>query len=503
MDHESGNFFMSECCECVRVRVRPTKRFRTYWCGVWLETGALTIKSYRLVNEQILEIFNFLRGTTIRNIFIFTRCIVIYYMPFTKKKTKVKKQKKVGKKEREKIKARNKWGEKEDEEETKRMQKKRRGNDGKSRRVRDPTVRDQDERFQQQHTGSDSDSDCSSNTNNSMSALDRLLSAAKRSSKKTSSNSPKLTLASPADSESVSESSEPESESETEEIEMEMTKKQVQQYKLDNPSHNFTVSKTGDNSDSDSNSDQSESEQLGSFSQPQQPVDESESDGYNSEDSLTTPLRKTAIKSPYLTHFDSTKKHETDQAFKTLKDIAHLDASDLTFTMSTSNALLPLMTPKSTSTKNTKKNTKKKKEELGEISRNHFQQTSSNFFEHVSPKLVLPFREANEDKEDKEDKEEEDDGETSSQSTLFTDLQSVVYPSLSSYTDLLLSAVSPDNQADIHRMLAFHVLNHCLISRGRVVRHDKLLRKVEEEERPLTVHEEEICKVRVWCLVFV
>ena len=61
---------MSECCECVRVRVRPTKRFRTYWCGVWLETGALTIKSYRLVNEQILEIFNFLRGTTIQNIFI-------------------------------------------------------------------------------------------------------------------------------------------------------------------------------------------------------------------------------------------------------------------------------------------------------------------------------------------------------------------------------------------------------------------------------------------------
>ena len=63
-----------------------------------------------------------------------------------------------------------------------------------------------------------------------------------------------------------------------------------------------------------------------------------------------------------------------------------------------------------------------------------------------------------------------------------TALQSTIYPSLSSYADLQLTAESRENRHDIHNLLALHVLNHVLTSRGRVQKHNKRMKELRERE---------------------
>jgi len=63
-----------------------------------------------------------------------------------------------------------------------------------------------------------------------------------------------------------------------------------------------------------------------------------------------------------------------------------------------------------------------------------------------------------------------------------TSLQSTIYPSLSSYADLQLTAESRENRHDIHNLLALHVLNHVLTSRGRVQKHNKRMKELRERE---------------------
>ena len=64
----------------------------------------------------------------------------------------------------------------------------------------------------------------------------------------------------------------------------------------------------------------------------------------------------------------------------------------------------------------------------------------------------------------------------------FTALQSTLYPSLSSYADLHISAETRENRNDIGDLLALHVLNHVLTSRGRVQKHNRRMKELRERE---------------------
>lgn len=64
----------------------------------------------------------------------------------------------------------------------------------------------------------------------------------------------------------------------------------------------------------------------------------------------------------------------------------------------------------------------------------------------------------------------------------FTALQSTLYPSLSSYADIQISAESRDNRNDIGDLLALHILNHVLTSRGRVQKHNRRMKELRERE---------------------
>lgn len=63
-----------------------------------------------------------------------------------------------------------------------------------------------------------------------------------------------------------------------------------------------------------------------------------------------------------------------------------------------------------------------------------------------------------------------------------TALQSTLFPSLSSYSDLQITAESRQNRHDINNLLALHVLNHVLTSRGRVQKHNKRMKELRERE---------------------
>ena len=64
----------------------------------------------------------------------------------------------------------------------------------------------------------------------------------------------------------------------------------------------------------------------------------------------------------------------------------------------------------------------------------------------------------------------------------FTALQSTLYPSLSSYADLHICAETRENRNDIGDLLALHVLNHVLTSRGRVQKHNRRMKELRERE---------------------
>jgi U3 small nucleolar RNA-associated protein 25 len=61
-------------------------------------------------------------------------------------------------------------------------------------------------------------------------------------------------------------------------------------------------------------------------------------------------------------------------------------------------------------------------------------------------------------------------------------LQSVIYPALATYTDILITAETVDNRDALHVMIALHVMNHILTSRGRVQRNNKRLRDLDEAQ---------------------
>jgi U3 small nucleolar RNA-associated protein 25 len=61
-------------------------------------------------------------------------------------------------------------------------------------------------------------------------------------------------------------------------------------------------------------------------------------------------------------------------------------------------------------------------------------------------------------------------------------LQSVMYPALTSYADLLVTAESAENTNAMNNIISMHILNHILTSRGRVSRNNKRVKDAEAKE---------------------
>lgn len=59
-------------------------------------------------------------------------------------------------------------------------------------------------------------------------------------------------------------------------------------------------------------------------------------------------------------------------------------------------------------------------------------------------------------------------------------LQSVVYPPLASYADVMINAESIQNRDSLNNILSLHILNHILTSRGRVQRNNKRAKELED-----------------------
>lgn len=61
-------------------------------------------------------------------------------------------------------------------------------------------------------------------------------------------------------------------------------------------------------------------------------------------------------------------------------------------------------------------------------------------------------------------------------------VQSVIYPALTSYADLLITAESAENKTATNNIISLHLLNHILTSRGRVARNNKRAKDAEKAE---------------------
>jgi U3 small nucleolar RNA-associated protein 25 len=67
-------------------------------------------------------------------------------------------------------------------------------------------------------------------------------------------------------------------------------------------------------------------------------------------------------------------------------------------------------------------------------------------------------------------------------SLCLNNLQSVVYPSLASYADVMINAESTQNRDSLNNIITLHILNHILTSRGRVQRNNKRAKEMEDGE---------------------
>jgi U3 small nucleolar RNA-associated protein 25 len=76
---------------------------------------------------------------------------------------------------------------------------------------------------------------------------------------------------------------------------------------------------------------------------------------------------------------------------------------------------------------------------------------------------------------------------------VFTPLQSVLYPVLSNYADVLLTTEARTNQKrqPSQNAILLHVLNHVLTSRGRIQKHNKRIKAVEAAEDKKEKEEED------------
>jgi U3 small nucleolar RNA-associated protein 25 len=76
---------------------------------------------------------------------------------------------------------------------------------------------------------------------------------------------------------------------------------------------------------------------------------------------------------------------------------------------------------------------------------------------------------------------------------LFLDsLQSVVYPALASYADVMVTAESVENSDSLHNIVSLHIMNHILTARGRVQRNNKRVKDMEINGMDAGIDEEEV-----------
>ncbi|KAI2496500.1 Utp25 [Fragilaria crotonensis] len=71
-------------------------------------------------------------------------------------------------------------------------------------------------------------------------------------------------------------------------------------------------------------------------------------------------------------------------------------------------------------------------------------------------------------------------------------LQSVVYPALASYADVMVTAESVENSDSLHNIVSLHILNHILTARGRVQRNNKRVKDMEVNEMDAENEDEEV-----------
>lgn len=71
-------------------------------------------------------------------------------------------------------------------------------------------------------------------------------------------------------------------------------------------------------------------------------------------------------------------------------------------------------------------------------------------------------------------------------------LQSVVYPALASYADVMVTAESAENSHSLHNMISLHILNHILTARGRVQRNNKRVKDMEDHDFDTGLEEDEV-----------
>lgn len=65
---------------------------------------------------------------------------------------------------------------------------------------------------------------------------------------------------------------------------------------------------------------------------------------------------------------------------------------------------------------------------------------------------------------------------------IFSSLQCTLYPSLATYSDILITAETRQNRSAWHNILQLHLLNHVLTSRSRIKRNNRKVKDLQQEE---------------------
>lgn len=205
------------------------------------------------------------------------------------------------------------------------------------------------------------------------------------------------------------------------------------------------------------------------------PIDEDDEEDVDDDDEAETaevddgPDQETA--DPFSAHFSRDTLPENEAAISEALKVAQCVAKASTPALDESldiHASKPLM-----------ENMGGKQEQYAERSQETWSKTAGGLFSYNRQVLKQNWKKIN-----RSAFKNNTDGSVSvkKDGACLNNLQSVVYPSLATYSDVLVTAESVENRDALNNLISLHLLNHILTSRGRVQRNNKRAKDMEEND---------------------
>mmetsp|Transcript_26454 Transcript_26454/g.63482 ORF Transcript_26454/g.63482 Transcript_26454/m.63482 type:complete len:892 (-) Transcript_26454:264-2939(-) len=135
-------------------------------------------------------------------------------------------------------------------------------------------------------------------------------------------------------------------------------------------------------------------------------------------------------------------------------------------------------------------NEKPPKKKQGNIhAKNVWGDFASAPYQHVREVLARNWKSFNKPVLKRSSMGTEDEASDDGPGKLFSSFQSVMYPGLSRYADVLVTSESRQNRNEVDSILSMHILNHVLTSRTRVQRHNRRIKELTNSDDNTAKHE--------------